>query len=251
MGLDLILTDANEADAAAVAIEYIPAVTRGLRGWWSPASSAAESTRNFFLGGASAAVSGTVTYSAGYATFVNGAGNIQTDISETNNMTLMVAARSFSSFVDLANSPVLMGNVKSTGGVGLILRKDPGGAAAPRAQAGLYAFFDNAGTPQSQLATLNVADATAWDIYSGVVENAVGVKLTSYKSGLTNSRTTALSRALNTVDKIQIGNTTLGWGGSADIPVGVIHDVALTDSERQDQFQSIVSFLSALRNITI
>lgn len=62
MGLDLILTDADESQAAASAIEYVPAVTRGLLGWWSPAISAAESARNFFQdGGAAAAIAGTVT----------------------------------------------------------------------------------------------------------------------------------------------------------------------------------------------
>lgn len=167
-------------------------------------------------------------------------------------MTLMVAARSFASFVDIANSPVMMGNVKSTGGVGLILRKDALGAAAPAAQAGFYAFFNDSGSPQSQLATVNVADATAWDVYSGVVENAVGVKLKAHKSGLSNTRTTALSRILNTADKIQVGNATFtGWGGSADIPLGVVHNVALTDAERDAQFQSMRDFLSALRNGTL
>lgn len=253
MGLDLILTDADEADAAAVAIEYIPAVTRGLLGWWSPAVSAEEGTRNFYLdGGAAGAISGTVIFAAGYATFSSGVGVLQTDIAETDNMTLMTWARSMATFADPANSPLLAGNLRTTSGVGLTLRKAALGTPAPTAQACFYGYVNSAGTPTSQLATVDVTDATVWDCYSGVVEAGVGVRIKAHKSGKTGARATALPRLLNTADKIQIGNNTFpNWGGSADIPLGVIHNVALTDAERDAQYLSGNAFLAARRGIVV
>lgn len=251
MGLDLYSTE----DGAPIAIEYQPAVTRGLTSWFAPAVSPEISTRNYYLdGGTEAQVEGTLTYADGFAHFTTALNYIQTDADETEALSMMIVARSSATFVDPANRPMLAGNLLSSAGqagVGMLFRNDQTALPAPAAQLAFYAWSDLAGVPSSLLATATISDATQWAAYHGVVDGT-RVAARNWRDGTFGSRAPGQSRRLNMATPLRIGDSPWpGYGGQCDIALAVFHNVGLTDQELSDQHASAKAFLQAVRGITI
>jgi hypothetical protein len=259
MGLDLILTDADDAAAAAVAIGYMPAVTRGLLGWWAPALDADTSVLNLYSdGGATGAIVGTPSYASSYATFAGTVSYLLTSVAEAPTMTLGVVMATDNALTAAASRPAPVGNFPANGSAGLQIEvAAPSSGAAPAATV-TFRTVHNTGTggtitPGAKAAAMQVLDVSAFDLYTASVEEGVGLKLIAHKAGVTTGLVSeARPRIVNTASPIRIGSSvSTGFLGTCKIPLGFIHNVALTDAERAAQYAGAKAYLSVARGIAI
>lgn len=217
--------------------KVIPPVTRGLVGWWNFDTDVSRFPFNRAIDGVSAAMVGTPLLGVGFGTFTSMSNYLQTEISETDEMTIISLCRSNSvipggassggdattpAFVTNYIGPVVTsGYTGNALGVGLF-------ATSPSVLSG-FACRDN-GSGVATLAGAGLNDTVANWGFRGVRITS-SLTTTFNRTVGTQNNSTVTNRRIRNSQKLRIGSTTTAFAGKADISAVAIFNVALTDEE--------------------
>lgn len=228
MGVRLI---AKDVDAEAFATEYSAPVRRGLEGIHFLNTSIQKAAHNYAPGKKSGVVVGAPVALADRLTAVGLVNYIQSEVTESDSMTLFCIARSGDANDSGGTRPGFFGTYT---GLGV-----DGGAAD-----GIAMFFSGPGTISVNVgygktaadkvfprASLSSADAAKWALYV-VIVGPTGITFRD----ITNNRATTQTATSDlprrrTLNKIRLGSLFTGFGGTCDLAVWQAHSVILAEDE--------------------
>lgn len=231
---------------------FRPPVSSGLLGWWWLGGDQASTEKDHaYIGNGTLA--GSVTLHDGYASFAGySAGQwLQTEVAETNDLTLMCVARTSDTLASAAYRPMMMGWF---GG-------DPGYASQGNGSC-LY-YGSTSGLPQGFLrgtvghvtagtvslddtAPQTVPDVTAWRFLAVSFDDTSNVKLVSdLTAAASATNTISTARSPHTVNRLRIGGGfNASFSGACDVAWAAVYNRALTAEEKADTRAFVNTVLS-------
>jgi hypothetical protein len=232
MGIKLI----SNGSIAPWNTKIIPAVTRGLEGWFTFDTESRRFTFNRSMGKPDAAVSGTPVAYPTHGRFKGLSNFLETQIAETVNQTIVIVCKAAAAIPagsaggGDANTPFFVGNylgpaVDATGssfGVNLF-------CTSQNILIGSAARSNGSGGATSSQVALNAEVATDWGIRCVRATPAETVVFNLTK-GIKTVAALPTARVLATT-KVRIGSATTSFAGEADISAVAIYSEALTDAE--------------------
>lgn len=235
MGTNILVPD---ADFSASAVGFDAAVASGLQGLWFFNRGVRESRKNLALGGADAEVFGTPSDQGSFIRFKGAQSFFQTQVSDTEGLTHIVAVKSADTAADFLHSPMFVSNFGSGSAEGYL--------ASPTSGASIYS---NESTSALTMSGSRYTDGTQTDITSRGIAIAISA-LSSWT--LVASRTspgraqqdnftavTATGANLTTGRVLAAGDFRIGssfnaaFQGEADVAAVVMYDRYITDTELQ------------------
>ena len=224
MGVQLV---AKGVDAEQYATEYAAPVRRGLEGVFFMNTSLEKCARNFAPGKPAGSIVGVPTLQASYATFKGQTNFVQTQIAETESMTLLVIAKAVVVVGDIEQIPLLIGsyNVGPTSGVSIYAPTD----IAVRGTAGYG--NDDASNINATVGPPSGIPVSTWQLYSATIA-PTGVTFRDHTANVTTAGVNpAMPRRL-AGRALRIGSGySSGLKGKCDIAVAQVHSVALSADE--------------------
>lgn len=223
-----------EGDASALSIGFDAAVSNGLRGLWF-FNRGMESRRNLAVGGVDAVVSGAPAVQGGYLRFTGNASYFQTDVSDSEALTIIMAGRSTDTMADPAHSPMFVSNFGSgavgggnagTAGVSVYSASDPTviKSAASR-------YTDATASAVTSASRDIAATLSAWNLIATRTRNdrTQADNLTTGASAANNYTTQA--RVVG-AGKLRIGSSfSSAYTGLADVAFTAIYNRYISDAE--------------------
>ncbi len=231
---------------------FRPPVAANLLGWWWLGGDKASTEKDHaYLG--NAVLAGSPAFHDGYVSFSGfSAGHwLQTEVAETNDLTVMCVARTSDTLAAAANRPMFM---SWFGG-------DPGYAS--QANGSCLYYGSASGLPQGFLrgtvghvttgtvtmddaAFQTVPDVTAWRFLAVSFDDTSNVKLVSdLTAAASATNTVSTTRSPHTVNRLRIGggfNTS--FSGSCDVAWAAVYNRALTAEEKADTRAFVNTVLS-------
>jgi hypothetical protein len=211
-----------------------PPVTRGLEGWFTLDTDVQRFGFNRAPGKPDATIVGAPSAFAGYGTFKGNVNYLQTQIADSDELTLIVVARSNAPLVAGTDAVMLVGahsgpiltpgytGVASGGNVfldhptlfkGTATRNDGTGSATTTGS------VSGTGTPTN-----------VWALRSLRAKSGALTVLTDHTAGVVVTGSNTNQRVLTT-NKYRIGSATAGFPSESNISFVAIHSAQLTDSE--------------------
>lgn len=224
---------------------FTPAVLTGLEGWWNIGLDAARSRKNWAPGKEDASAVGAPVYDAtGHARFQSLASFLQTAVPETDDITVMVVARSLDTRADSNYNPAFIGNYQgpalanpavNSGGV---LLWNHNALEQVRLQAYRRAAdgsTTNAGS--SNNITLDLDNFSClFGVVSGLVAGAYDM------TGETNSTFTHSLPRYRAAAPLRIGSAYSGPAGHCDIAHAAVWSRALSEGERAAVYAQVQAY---------
>lgn len=211
----------------------VPPVSRNLRGWFTFDTDAGSFGRNRARGQPNAQIVGSPIAYATHGRFKGLQNYLQTQIADSDEITIMVVARAVVAPTGVADGALLAG-----GYIGISQTPGITGAAA-----GGNLFFNNAST-LSGSASRNGGSGTttagsvavlgtppgSWALRAMRTKTGDVTKVFDLTAGVNNVGTSVLQRALSNT-KMRIGSSTADFTGESDISVVGIWATYLSDVE--------------------
>ncbi|WP_054881675.1 hypothetical protein [Pseudomonas sp. NBRC 111128] len=228
MGVRIV---AKDVDAEAYATEYSAPVRRGLEGIHFLNTTPQKAARNYAPGKKSGTVVGSPVAKADRLSTVGLVSYIQSEVAETDSMTIFCIARSGDANANAATRPGFFGTFRglaADGGVadGLIMFFSTAGSIAVNA-----GFGNTEADKTSPRAALSDANASSWALYQVTVSSA-GITFRDVTNN--RSQTTAVTNGLprrRSLSKFRLGSTFNDFAGTCDLAVWQAHSVILSDEE--------------------
>ncbi|MBC3496761.1 hypothetical protein HU764_008710 [Pseudomonas sp. SWRI100] len=244
MGVQLIARNTTAPWNTKVA----PPITRGLEGWFTLDTDARRFGFNRAPGKPDATIVGAPSAFAGYGRFKGNVNYLQTQIADSDEMTLIVVGKATNPLVAGVDSVFLagahLGPVSTPGftgnasGVNLYLDH-------PTLFKGSGSRDSGAGTANASAVSGTATATNAWAIRSIRAKSAAATLLMDHTAGVKVTGTDLNARVL-TSNKYRIGSATAGFTGDSDISFVAIHSAYLTDSELEAQIVPIRKRLARL-----
>jgi hypothetical protein len=218
---------AKGVDAEAYATEYAAPVRRALEGVFFTNGSAEKCARNYAPGKPSGAIVGAPVAVASYATFKGLTNYIQTQIAETESMTLFAIGKAVVVVGDPQQIPMFVGsyNTGVLSGVSIY-------AAGPTSIRGTAGYGNDDASNINASVGVATDPVSAWHLYS-VTVTPTGVATRDHTSNLTLVGVNPGMPRRLAGRTIRLGS---GYSGGIQGPVDLaaiqIHSAALTDDER-------------------
>ncbi|MDU7520212.1 MAG: hypothetical protein E7K72_02260 [Roseomonas mucosa] len=261
MALDQLLTDSE--DYSDIAIEYVPSVTRGLAYWGWLGDSATRTKKNQWTGSgaiADAAITGTPTYGAGYATFKSLTNYLTLPMSDdTDDFTILCVAATDDDLAASATQPAYMGNFINPNG-GVILQT-AAGTAPNLGSVGIFEAFDNASTPAatgpvssmgSSSTVIQTADPKVYTVFAGVFVNGTGLTIYDLGRNLAATKAQAVRRLRNPLNNIQVGGGVFAARqGTSRMAHAAVFRAALTKAELDQLVANDIKPYLTYRGLTL
>lgn len=234
--------------------KVIPPVTRGLEAWFTFDTDASRFNRNRVIGKADASIVGKPTAFAGYGRFKGLENYIQTDITETDEQTLIVVGRAVSAIPEGAgtsgdeNTPFYIGNYRGNAASPGFTGQSFGTSlfhVAPATLTGGASRSNGAGGASSAQQALSGETPTNWAIRVLRTRSSSGNEVRNVTRGAVAISANLSPRVL-TDTKFRIGSGTTGFAGQVDISFAGIHSVYLTDAELAAQVVAIRTRMARL-----
>jgi hypothetical protein len=236
MGIKLI----SKGSVAPWNSKVVPPVTRGLEGWFTFDTDVNRFAVNRAPGKPDASLTGAPTAYATHGRFKGLANFLETQISESANMTIIVVGKAANAIPAGAsatgdiNTPIYAGNyygASATPGVTGNVYGTSLFHSAPATLTSNGARSNGAGGTVNATVDLTSETPTAWGIRAARTSEAPGAnKVFNLTRGVTASSAVATSRVLAS-PKMRIGSAQQNFAGEVDISVIAIYSVALTDAE--------------------
>ncbi|VVN93303.1 hypothetical protein [Pseudomonas fluorescens] len=239
MAVQIVASDVNAEDFA---VEYSPPVRRGLIGVSFMNTSLSKLAHNYAPGGVSGSVVGAPIVTNMDA-LTSGSAYVQTNLSESDSMTVISVARFPDTGADAATRGCVYGNYSSPSVAdpakisnGLSLWQDAGVKCNA-------CWIDASGNPINIMKTLAVANPEKWAIYVHVVTPTT-LDLRDATNGTKSAGTTPLSRLRGSA-KFRIGRTTYdNFLGKTNIAAIQFHNVALSEAEISATVENLRTYVA-------
>lgn len=230
MGVQLVARNTTAPWYTKVA----PPVTRGLEGWFTLDTDVQRFVFNRAPGKADAVIVGAPSAFAGYGRFKGNLNYLQTQIADSDEVTIIVVARATAPLVAGVDATMLVGAhsgpiatpgyTGSASGANIFLDH-------PTLFKGTATRNDGSG---STTATASVSgtgtSTTTWALRSIRAKSGAPNVLVDHTAGVTVAGTNTNQRVLTT-NKYRIGSATAGFPSESDVSFVAIHSAQLTDSE--------------------
>lgn len=232
---------AKDVDAESYAVEYSAPVRRGLQGIHFLNQSVEKAAHNYAPGKTSGTVAGAPVPSAGYLTCTNMANYIQTDVVESDLMTIFVAARAATDGTDSATRAMFTSTFRGVAADGGVAQGVGVYVSAANSINGFAGFGADAAGDTRESAVITDTP-TAWGLYM-VQVSAGAVSVRDFTRNLTATENSAAGRR-KTTSKLRIGSGyTYAGSGQCNVGVWQAHDVVLTESEIQTTVADLRAYM--------
>jgi hypothetical protein len=221
-------------------VGFAPPVADGLVGW-GHLDSSTIALRNRAESSSDLTPRGAPVYSSGYVSFATQNDGLDSQILDSDAITLLAVARSSASFAGGTTRPNFLGTYASQGGgiAGAALYVTGTPSAAPAATVNIGASRDvGGGVPGMSTASITVADFSKWTFLAGIVQAGAvtdGRKLIDKTNGVTGVSTPATARVRNNLGtssgKNRVGGITSLLYGPVDVCWWAIYHRALLTTE--------------------
>lgn len=247
-------------DGRVNAIGFRPPVTAGLAGWWWLGDTQTATEKDHAYIGNGALVGGPTISAGGYVSFAGfSAGDwLQTEVAETNDITLMCVVRTSDTLAAAATRPMLMGFF---GGDAGYANQGNGACLYYASTSGLPQGFlrgaighETAGTiTMDDAAFQTVPDVTEWRFLAVTFDDTSNVKVVYDKTaGTSQTNTITTARSPHTVNRMRIGGGfNSSFSGSCDVAWAGVYSTALTAQDIIDTYGFVGTCLSAWHGISI
>ncbi|EKT4565708.1 hypothetical protein ACBQ21_03270 [Pseudomonas putida] len=229
MGLKLISNDT----VAPWNSKVVPPVTRGLEAWFTFDTDAARAYFNRAIGKADAQVVGSPVAFPTHMRFKGGANFLQTQIQDSDEVTILVVGKSAVAPASAADSVLFAGAYKGVSVTPGIAGDASGGnlfVSNATAVSATAARTDGAGNAVSTTVAVVGTPVTSWALRGMRAKTGEATKVFDLTANVSNLGSSVLKRAL-TGNRLRIGGATEGFLGESDISAVAIYSVALTDDE--------------------
>lgn len=232
MGIKLIANDT----IAPWNSKVIPPVTTGLEAWFTFDTDASRFGFNRALDKPNAVIVGAPVAFATHGRFKGLANYIQTNIGETDAMTLIAVCRAVTAPADAASGIMAVGNFRGTpitpgftgNAFGVSLA-----SASPSGFTGYAARDGGAGSISSAPAQNTTDTPTQWGIRGVRTKSGEATKIFNTTNGL-SALSNLSSNRVRSDSLFRIGSATVDFTGECDISAAAIFSVALTDSQIEE-----------------
>jgi hypothetical protein len=233
---------------------FTPAVLTGLEGWFNIGLDAARSRRNWAPGKPDATAFGAPIYSAaGHARFQSLASYLQTAALESDDITMMVVARSLDTRADLAHRGVFVSNYQGPAVADAEVNSEGamlwvnGSSEAVRMQ-GYRRAADGSSTSNGSSNSVTV-DLDSFACLFGVISG-----LDAEIHNMTDATSTDFTHTLpryRAAQALRIGSAYSGAGGHSDIAHVAIWSRALTEGERTSVYEQVQEYQDSRFGVAI
>lgn len=222
---------AKGIDAEQFASEYSAPVRRGLEAIHFMNTTVAKAAKNYAPGKDQGLIIGAPEPASGYLSCKGTVNCIETSVSESENMTLFVVARTAADGSIAADRPMFLGNYQGTNadggpawGVSLYL-------SALNRVTGTGGFGVDAADNTNVLAGVTKpAVANKWGLYM-VQVSAAGITTRDFTSGLVQSTSPSGRPRRFSSGKVRVGSGQTNLLGACDVAVFQAHSVVLNETE--------------------
>ncbi|MFJ4385469.1 hypothetical protein ACIP02_14110 [Pseudomonas sp. NPDC089408] len=238
MGVQLIAQNST----APWNTKVVPPITRGLEGWFTLDTDARRFGFNRAPGKPDAIIVGAPTAFASHGRFKGNVNYLQTQVADSDEMTLIIVGKAANPLVAGVDSVFLagahIGPVSSPGftgnasGVNLFLDH-------PSLFKGSSSRDSGSGTSSTTTLSANGTPTNGWAIRSIRAKSGLATVLVDHTAGVKVTGAVTTPRVL-TGNRYRIGSATTGFTGESDITLAAFHSVFLTDSEVEAQLVPIV-----------
>ncbi|WP_343595503.1 hypothetical protein [Pseudomonas sp.] len=187
MGVQVV---AKGVDAEQYAVEYAPPVRRGLEGIFFTNTSLEKAARNYAAGKSAGSIVGAPVVNDAYITCKGMTNFIQTNILETESLTMLVIAKSSALGGSPDEIPLVCGSYGSGALSGACMYMP-----VPDRLSGTGGFGNDDASNANVTASISPTPTSKWGLYSVQVSPA-GVTTKGHTSGLTNTFTQTVPRRL-------------------------------------------------------
>lgn len=229
MGLKLISNDT----VAPWNSKVVPPVTRGLEAWFTFDTDAARAYFNRAIGKADAQVVGSPVAFPTHMRFKGGVNFLQTQIQDSDEVTILVVGKSAVAPSSSANSVLLVGGYKGTSVTPGITGEASGGnlfISNPTSVSATAVRTDGAGNAVSTTVAVIGTPVTSWALRGMRAKTGEATKVFDLTANVSKFGSSLLERAL-TGNRLRIGGATEGFLGESDISAVAVYSLALTDDE--------------------
>lgn len=228
MGTQVIVTD---VDAEATASFYAVPVWDGLLGWFFISDTRDKARRNLRGDRNSAVVVGAPTFDSESGSFQGNEDFLQTDIEETEAMTIFAVIRSDDTRVDVDHMPMFYGTYQSPAAIG---GGNTFGVALHVSQTALRSIGAR-GTSTADdtfgLAQIGGTDVTDWQLIRHEVEAGTGVNRLYNRTTNQSANSGTAAPRLRSTGKFRIGSGYSEYGGSCRVRALALFDRVLSAEE--------------------
>lgn len=217
-----------------------PPVTRGLEGWFTLDTDVRRFGFNRVPGKADATIVGAPAAFVSHGRFKGNINYLQTQIEDTDEVTLIVVGRSVLSPV--GNDAVFLAGAHS----GPILTPGFTGSASAAniyldhatAAKGSASRNDGAGASTPANVTITGVPGPTWALRSVRAKTGAATVMVDHTANVTVTGSNVNQRVLTT-NKYRIGSAAAGFPGECDVSFMAVHSATLTDSELAAQIAVI------------
>jgi hypothetical protein len=232
---------------------YTPPALDNLVGWFNIGIDAKRSRKNWAPGGDDAVVVGAPTFHAdGGARFTSLSAYMQTSIPETDDLTIMVVAKSSDTFADLAHRPAFVSTYTGVGASNSAVTSDGAmlsviGVGTVRMTA--YRRAVDGSATHSGSSNNITPDLANWGCYFGTINGLVS-RVRDKTGGSSSSFTHSLPR-FRSANTFRIGSAFNGLGGHCDILTVGLWSAPLSDATEEAAYQQAKADAAARYGIDI
>lgn len=248
------------ADFSSNAAGFIAPVARGLVGWFYLGGTVSE-TQNDRSGIANATLAGSPTVGDGYVEFGGYSSGqwLETQVTETDTLTLITVALSADTFADGAHKPMFVSNYGADSGSGGTVLGSTiyiDGGTAPAGTVRFGTGYNNSGSyGVSTSTTFSTANVATYNFYAGKVTPAGGAgtkKLLNSTTDQSNGTSPTYPRRSHTLNKFRVGaGYNSSFSGTCRVHLAAFYNVELTDDEIETIYQAVKTRAAAKHSITI
>lgn len=212
-----------------VATEYAAPVSRGLEAIYFLNTQVVDWSHNYAEGKGSGKVFGAPIPSAGFTTFKSLTNYIETDVSETDEMTWLVLGRSELDGTDQSSRAVFLSNYGTS--------QDPPGSGVYIQNTNRVSAFACYGTDVNTNAVVassvnSTEPVTHWNLYAVIIQ-AGTVTMRNLTTGQTGTVASVKPRRKGP-GKLRIGSSVGNYTGVCEIAMVQMHSVVLNEAEIQE-----------------
>ncbi|MFJ2445150.1 hypothetical protein [Pseudomonas sp. NPDC087626] len=232
-----IITDG----AITPTLKVIANVDRGLEGWFEFDTSVSNFNLNRAPNKPNAVIIGSPSAYSSHGRFKGLTNFIQTPIGDSDEVTIIVVARTVLTPTGNADGSILVGGYTGTSVTSGITGSAAGAniyLANPTSATGSASRNDGAGVATAAGVSGNGIIPTSWAIRSVRAKTGSPTILTDHTAGLSFTGTSILQRALNG-NKYRIGSGTSSFIGECDISMAAIFSAYHSDAELQANLDMI------------
>ena len=210
-----------------------PPIARGLQGWFTFDTSSGSFGRNRAKGKNNAQIVGAPVAYASHGRFKGGLNYLITDISDSDEITIMVVGRAVITPTSVTDGALLVGGYVGTSQTpGITGNATCGNLFFNNGTSVIASASRNGGAGTSSAGSVTVAGTspTSWAIRAMRAKTGDVTKVFDLTAGVSNVGTSILQRALSNT-KMRIGSATMDFTGESDISVVGIWATYLSDAE--------------------